>query len=107
MEHQDWKPVECKPKHSRSVSKIPKQNPPGTSQFRALDSVEPPAPEKLNVETRIAIQQARMSMKLSQKDLANKCSLPVNLISEYENGKAIPERKILNKLAGVLGVKFN
>jgi ribosome-binding protein aMBF1 (putative translation factor) len=43
---------------------------------------------------------------MSQKDLVNKCAIPVNIITDYENGKSIPDRKILIKIGNILGIKL-
>lgn len=83
------------------------QNPPGTSKFRALESDSPPRPEKISQSMRIAIQKARQSSKMTQKKLAKILNVIPNLISEYESGKAIPNKQILSKLKNVFGSKLN
>jgi putative transcription factor len=57
----------------------------------------------MSVSKRIA--QARCEKKLTQKELAFKLSLPVKIIQEYENGKAIPNPIILNKIESILGTR--
>lgn len=54
----------------------------------------------MSISKRIA--QARCEKKLTQKELALKLSLPVKIIQEYENGKAIPNPIILNKIENIL-----
>ena len=44
--------------------------------------------KKIDNELRISIQNARLSMGLTQKQLANKLSIPDKLINEIETGKA-------------------
>ena len=63
----------------------------------------PKAPAKVSHSLKMQIQKARTGKKLSQKDLANKCSLPVATIKSYENGTAVPDNQTLNKLRRVLG----
>ncbi|XP_062589980.1 endothelial differentiation-related factor 1 homolog [Saccostrea cucullata] len=52
------------------------------------------------------IQQARSEKKLTQKDLATKINEKAHLITEYENGKAIPNQQVLAKMERVLGMKL-
>ena len=49
------------------------------------------------------IAQKRCSMKLTQKDLAFKLSLPEKIIKDYENGSAIPNHIIINKIEKIIG----
>lgn len=52
------------------------------------------------------IQKGRLAKKITQKQLAQKLNIDVNLISQYESGKAIPNRQILNKLSRELNISF-
>ena len=49
------------------------------------------------------MQQARMDLKLSQKDVAQKVNEKPSILQDYESGKAIPNPQILGKLERVLG----
>lgn len=53
-----------------------------------------------------AMQDARMELKLSQKDVAQKVNEKPSVLQDYESGKAIPSPQILGKLERVLGVKL-
>jgi putative transcription factor len=53
-----------------------------------------------------AIMQARTIKKLSQKDLATLVNEKVQVIAEYESGKAIPNSAIIVKLERALGTKL-
>ena len=57
----------------------------------------------LSISKRIA--QKRCEMKLTQKELAMKLSLPESIIKDYEkpDGKVIPNPNILNKIEKILG----
>lgn len=55
----------------------------------------------LNMSKKIA--QKRCEMKLTQKDLAFKLSLPEKIIKDYENGSAIPNHIIINKIEKIIG----
>lgn len=52
------------------------------------------------------MQAARMDLKLSQKDVAQKINEKPSILQDYESGKAIPNPQILGKLERVLGVKL-
>lgn len=52
------------------------------------------------------ISKARMAAKLTQKELAQKLNLQPSVIAGYENGKAIPDGQILQKIAKALNTKF-
>ena len=66
---------------------------------------EKPLPT-ITVEIKIAIQQARMNAKMSQKDLAAKMCVPVGVIHSYENGTAIPNNAFLAKIEKHLNTKI-
>ena len=60
----------------------------------------------VHAELKLAIQQSRLAMKLSQKDLANRlCVLPA-VIHAYENGTAIPNNAFIAKLEQALKTKL-
>lgn len=52
------------------------------------------------------MQTARMELKLSQKDVAQKINEKPSILQDYESGKAIPNPQILAKLERTLGVKL-
>jgi len=60
----------------------------------------------LNHNVSLKIQQARQLKHMTQKELAIRINEKVNVIQDYESGRAIPSRQILNKLQQVLGVKL-
>ncbi len=51
-----------------------------------------------------ALMDARNAKKITQKQLAADISVHVSLIQNYENGSAIPDPGILNKLDRALGI---
>lgn len=63
-------------------------------------------PSKVAPSVGRAMQTARMEMKLSQKDVAQKINEKPSVLQDYESGKAIPNPQILSKLERVLGVKL-
>jgi len=68
------------------------------------NEVAPPA--KVAPSVGRAIQDARLELKLSQKDVAQKVNEKPSVIQDYESSKAIPNAQILGKLERVLGVKL-
>ena len=63
-------------------------------------------PKKVSNELKIAIQQARINNKLSQKQLASMMCCQQSLINQYENGKAIPNNSFISKLEQTLKTKL-
>ncbi|TFY65467.1 hypothetical protein EVG20_g5584 [Dentipellis fragilis] len=68
------------------------------------NEVAPPA--KIPPSVGRAMQAARMDLKLSQKDIAQKINEKPSVLQDYEAGKAIPNPQILGKLERALGVKL-
>ncbi|KAF9052785.1 multi protein bridging factor 1-domain-containing protein [Panaeolus papilionaceus] len=68
------------------------------------NEVAPPA--KILPSVGRAMQTARLELKLSQKDVAQKVNEKPSIIQDYESSKAIPNPQILGKLERVLGVKL-
>jgi ribosome-binding protein aMBF1 (putative translation factor) len=51
------------------------------------------------------MQKARLTSKLSQKDLAQKLNIQSNVINSYENGKAIQDKQLESKIKKLLNFK--
>lgn len=60
----------------------------------------------VTTELKTAIQQARIAMKLSQKELAAKMCVPVAVIHTYENGTVIPTNAFIAQIEKVLKTKL-
>ncbi len=60
----------------------------------------------VSTELKLAIQQARLAKKLTQKDLAMHIAEKATVINDYESGRAIPNPQIISKLERVLGVRL-
>jgi ribosome-binding protein aMBF1 (putative translation factor) len=97
MAHQDWETV---------VLTKPVKVEPKTIPVKENKDGELIIPAKIDVELKKAIQQARMSHKMSQKELAFKMAIPVATIIGYENGTAIPNNLFISKLEKVLNTKL-
>lgn len=52
------------------------------------------------------IAQSRQAKGITQKDLATKICEKVQIVNEYEAGKAIPNDQVMGKLERALGVKL-
>ena len=123
MEHQDWKPIVLK-KTGRALNEINKKKG-NTSTVKKFNSwsnsqtqnnnnlkkideeTETFKIEHVSHDLKVRIQRARTNKKLSQKELANKMNVNVNIIQEYENGKATPNPQMLNKMSRILGVPLS
>jgi len=53
-----------------------------------------------------AVKTARCEKKLTQKELAQKCSMDASIISEVERGGGVYNAAHINKIQTVLGVKI-
>lgn len=74
---------------------------------RKLDEqTEPAALDRVPADVRAAIQRARLEKKMGQAELAKLINERVQVVQEYENGKAVMNRAVLAKMERVLGVKL-
>jgi|SRR3990172_707860 len=103
MEHQDWTPIVLK----KDEKKIIQPHPPGHKQYKNLDSNDPDAPKPVGLSIGKQIQQARLNKKMTQDELAQKINVKPNIIRDYENGKAIPDKKVIQKISQILGIKIS
>ena len=51
------------------------------------------------------IVQARLAMKLTQKDLAVKLNMPLVIIQQIESGKSVDNRNHMSRILRFLGIK--
>lgn len=125
--HQDWTPVvlhKRKPK-SKKVTDFQRANGTKTvttnragknnlstqsgftkTQREALDSEGPRPIKRISKSISQNIQTARTAGGMTRKQLAQKLNQPVSVIADYENGKAIPDFRLINKLERVLNCKL-
>ena len=80
----------------------------GKSAKALDDETEELKHAKVPTELRKALSQARAAKGLTQKQLAAQMKPPVavSLITEYENGKAIPNNAVIAQLERALGAKL-
>jgi len=102
INHQDWTPVvNNKSPNKSSIKKVSQSQQRDIKLMKQVDNDELQH-TKIPPELRTKIIQGRASQKLKQKDLAQKCNLPVSVINDIESGKAIYDPKQINKIKRVL-----
>lgn len=115
MDHQDWKTVVLKKpqvkKTSSSTIKVPVNGLNSNNNFKGTGKKinEDDEINKLpNVGINIGkqISQARSAKKISQKELSTRMNLPLHVVQQNENGKALRNNALLAKFERFLGVKF-
>ena len=114
MAHQDWKPLVLgKPKTKPTQNETEKQASSQT-QHKSL-SIAAANPRRLEEDDNYRIPQVdfemgrkitcgRVQMKLSQEQLAKKCSIPLAIVKEYEQGKGLYNRAYLDPICRVLNI---
>ena len=106
LDHQDWKQIVIGKK-----SKSPKKNknPDNTKLLKIEKKADNDElkHDKITKELRTKIQQGRASKGLTQKQLANNVNLPLQKITEIENGKAIYNHKDINKIKRYLSLSLS
>jgi len=61
---------------------------------------------RTTLEFRKVLQEARLYNKLTQNDLAKHINEKSDIIKNYENGTAIPNQRIIQKLNKLLGIRL-
>ena len=61
---------------------------------------------KVDIQIKQKIMNARCSKGWSQKKLAEKTNLKVNIINSYEKGDVVADRQILNKIGKALNINL-
>lgn len=102
---QDWTNVTFR-KKPRPKQGTALQLPEGAARERELHSSEPPVPERVSLQLRKKIQQARLSKKMNQRELANRLNVHPSVVNNIEAGTAIHEKKLIRQIENVLGIKF-
>ena len=108
LEHQNWTPQIVRKKKDNidggSKKKISQAQQRDNKLMKKADN-DDLKHDKITLELRVKIQQGRASQKWTQKDLANRCNLPVTVINEIESGKAIYNPQQINKIKKILKIK--
>ena len=116
LSHQDWKPVTLNRTYTAD-EKLKNAQRTGQTTSVNKNTVQNKS-AKLDAETENftivksgltlgkEIQNGRTAKKLTQKQLATMLNEKPQVIQQYENGQAIPNPQIINKLQRTLGVKL-
>lgn len=111
LDHQDWKQVVINPKKNTSAkqggtkpTKVLSQSQQRETSLLKKAENDDLKHTKITNELRTKIIQGRASQKWKQKDLAQKCNLPVSIINEIESGKAIYNPQHINKIKKILKI---
>ncbi|KAJ3447220.1 endothelial differentiation-related factor [Anaeramoeba flamelloides] len=121
---QDWGVVKIGQRKSRTNNKKPtkkqkqeamrtgnvqvrkKNNNEGRKMYQLENDNEVRKHQTLGVSVGRKILQARNAKKITQKQLAQQCSVKVTVINDYERGKAIPDNRLLTRMERILGVSL-
>ena len=111
LDHQDWKQVVINPKKNTGAKQNASKSAKVLSQTQQRETSLLKKAEnddlkhtKITNELRTKIIQGRASQKWKQKDLAQKCNLPISVINEIESGKAIYNPQHINKIKRILKI---
>ncbi|KAJ3692049.1 hypothetical protein LUZ60_012399 [Juncus effusus] len=99
-------PVETVKKHSAGTNKSGSGTGLAVHVRKLEEMTEPAGFEKVGAEVRAKIQKARVEKKMSQAELAKLINERVQVVQEYESGKAVPNQAVLAKMERVLEVKL-
>ena len=104
MEHQDWNPVILHGKATpRKHDIVAKQNP-VAQHLAKIEREEFVKSKTLSHDSRIALQQGRLALKKTQKEIDQLCSFPPNTMSAFESGRSTPNGTQLNTLNRILKI---
>lgn len=108
MAHQDWNPVVWrkdppKPKGPPTLAPPKPKHANASVNMKRLDEDDTYTPPKMTRELGQQILQGRSRLNLTQEQLAQKCSIPLSVIREYEKGIGLYNRIYLNPLCKLLG----
>lgn len=105
---QDWEPVILKKtvKKINSQSNISNNNPVSSIKiYNDNDDINPDIiPKTITLEYGKKIQQARNTLKITQKELAQKLNITVDIIKKYESGEGIKNGNIITKINRFLNI---
>ncbi len=106
LDHQDWKTITVN-KNNKNNDSVPKKKQSNLSKEKVLEKkVEEDnlKHKKIPPELKQKIIQTRCALSLTQKQLAQKCNLPLQIINDIETGKAIYNHIHINKIKRILKI---
>lgn len=105
--YQDWTPVVLKKnKTNKTNTNIQcNYNPISSTKIYNDDDVNPDIiPKTVTLDYGKKIQQARNALNITQKDLAQKLNITVDIIKNYESGNGIKNSNIITKINRFLNI---
>lgn len=114
---QDWQPfiihgkgLNKKEKEIRGMregtNEIQKKKKVDLHKLKIENETEELSHEKLDPEIKKLIMQARQAKGWTQKELAQKLNVKPAVINDYESGRVIPNKQLLNKMQNILNVRL-
>jgi len=107
--YQDWVPVVLKKnikKNNSQSSSCNNNNPISSTKIYNDDNQDPEIiPKTVSLNYGKKMQQARNQLKLTQKDLALKLNITVDIIKKYESGEGIKNSNIITKINRFLNIQ--
>lgn len=111
---QDWKPVVLRkdpPKPSSRPLGPPqsgnKQTSNASVNMKRLDEDDSYAPPMMTRALGQQIINGRSRLKLTQEQLAQKCSIPLSVVRDYERGQGVYNRTYLDPLCKLLDITLS
>lgn len=101
---QDWEPVVLK--KSKTSNQKDSENK-SNNNHKGNHDDEITITPTVSLSNSLLIQKARLQLKMSQKDLAQKLNIDSKIIQGYESGKVVPDVKLMTKLEKILKIKLN
>lgn len=108
---QDWTPVTFN-KRTSNATVVAASKPVASSSlenvgvYKAASDDDVKKTKYVSKATSDAVKTARCEKKLTQKELAQKCSMDAAIVSEVERGGGVYNAAHINKIQSVLGVKI-
>ena len=103
MNYQDWEPVviyknknDKNDKNNNNNNKV--QNYSGTNVLKKLENDEISSLPKIDFNISKELIKKRNLVNITQKELAQALNLPINIITELENGKSGINKGLVNKI---------
>ena len=105
---QDWTPVTFNKRTAATVNKpvITSSSLENVGVYKAASDDDVKKTKYVSKATSDTIKVARCEKKLTQKELAQKCSMDAAIISEVERGGGVYNAAHINKIQNALGVKI-
>ena len=106
--HQDWEPVhwDKKTDKKKDTTPRPKRNAEADRLRKLEEEDESFSVATVSLSVGRAVQMGRHQLKLSQKDLAQRLNIGAKIITDYENGKAIPSNQLLQRMQRILKIRL-